>query len=323
MNVQRVSLALMLCVWVSLLLACGGAGDRGTKVDREAEKASKDKPAKASKDKPAKASKDTEIAKSASRTPWVGTLGTGATAYDAVPEPWKGQFKDNWKSELQNREDAVKNSKAALAKLNAGITKSKDELVKFEERYKDSIRQKEALTVQVHKERTAALAKATESIKTAELAVSAAEERFAVVQKNDPPIFPDPYSDCKTLNELQDRIVTAEDKKNAEEERIKAEEAARRAESEHDVKGLVFLKNSVNGVTREFTCEITGTVVNRTGKRIRYAQITFHLYDASGGRIGTAFTNISTLDPGEQWSFKAIGFERNTKTFKFSELEWY
>lgn len=323
MNVQRVTLALVLCVWISLLLACGGAGDSGTKVDREAEKASKDKPANASKDAPGKASKDTAITKSAARTPWIGTLGTGATAYDALPEPWKGQFRDNWKSELQNREEAVKNSKAALTKLNAGITKAKDDLVKFEERYKDSIRQKESLTLQVHKERIAALAKATESIKAAELAVAAADERLGVVQKNSPPLFPELFRDCKTIKDLQDRVVALEDEKYAEEERKKAEEAARKAAAEHDVNGLVLLNESVDGVTGRFTCEITGSVVNRTGKRVRYAQISFNLYDASGGRIGTAFTNINNLEPGEQWNFKAVGFEQNTRTFKFAKLEWF
>lgn len=196
MTVQRVSIALMLCVWISLLVACGGAGNTGAKADREPEKGSNNK----------------EVTKSALRTPWAGKLGIGPTAYDELPEPWKQQFTDGWKTELHIREDAVKSSRAALAKLNTSFAKAKVELEKFEERYKDSIRQKEPLTIQVHKERKAALAKAPESIKTAELAVSAAEERLAFVQKNDPPFFPQPYSDCATLRELQDRIVTVEEK---------------------------------------------------------------------------------------------------------------
>ena len=69
----------------------------------------------------------------------------------------------------------------------------------------------------------------------------------------------------------------AEAKKKRDEQEAKD----KLAETELDINGLVLLKKTLAGTGNQFGGEITGTVVNRTGKKLKYAQITFNLYDAS------------------------------------------
>lgn len=100
-------------------------------------------------------------------------------------------------------------------------------------------------------------------------------------------------------------------------------EAARKAEEEIDVDGLVLLRKTVNGTRGEFDGEITGTVVNRRGRKLGYAQITFNLYDESGAQVGTALANINGLEPGGRWNFKATTFGTDFVRYKFSELSGF
>lgn len=119
--------------------------------------------------------------------------------------------------------------------------------------------------------------------------------------------------------EKEERRQRATEAKRRKEEQaaIAAQEAeARRiAEEEYDADGLVLLLKTVHAVSGE----ITGEVVNRRGRKLIYAQITFALYDESGARVGTALDNISDLEAGGRWKFKAVAFDRGTK-YKFSEL---
>lgn len=50
---------------------------------------------------------------------------------------------------------------------------------------------------------------------------------------------------------------------------------------------------------------IFGRILNRTGKRLSYLQISFSLYSEGGAKVGSCFDNISGLDSGETWSFQA------------------
>jgi len=103
------------------------------------------------------------------------------------------------------------------------------------------------------------------------------------------------------------------------EERERAE-AARRAEEEYEVDGLVLLKKSVKATTRQFTGEITGLVVNRRGKTVRYAQITFKLYDENGALVDEVLTNVTNLGDGETWRFKAVTLRTGWRTYRIHEL---
>jgi hypothetical protein len=120
-------------------------------------------------------------------------------------------------------------------------------------------------------------------------------------------------------------LQAAEEAKRKQEERKNAAaqakaEAERKAEEEYDADGLVLLRKTVNS----FDTKITGTVVNRRSSKLRYAQITFNLYDASGAQVGTAIANINGLESGGRWNFTAISFGiNNVSTYKFSELSGF
>jgi hypothetical protein len=118
----------------------------------------------------------------------------------------------------------------------------------------------------------------------------------------------------------------AEAKRKAEEDRKKEEaaaaDAAKRAETEYDADGLVLMKKTVTGSYDEFSTTITGTVVNRRSSKLTYAQITYHVYDASGAKVGTALANINGLEPGARWNFKALALVPG-KTYKFDALSGF
>jgi hypothetical protein len=73
---------------------------------------------------------------------------------------------------------------------------------------------------------------------------------------------------------------------------------AAKDEDELEVDGLVLLRKSVVGKGGQYTGEITGTVINRRDHKLRYAQISFSLFDASGAQVGSAIANINDLEPG-------------------------
>jgi hypothetical protein len=127
----------------------------------------------------------------------------------------------------------------------------------------------------------------------------------------------------------QDRAEAA---RKDEERRAKAEEvrranaeAERKAEAkrqEYERDGLVLHRDTLNGQGNDFSITITGTVENRSGRKLKYAQITFNLYDEEGAQVGTALANINNLEPGGTWKFKAVGFAR-CKSYKVSELSGF
>src|SRR5207248_8193500 len=100
-------------------------------------------------------------------------------------------------------------------------------------------------------------------------------------------------------------------------------EAARKAEEEYDANGLVLLRKTVEGTTGRFGGKITGTVVNRRNRKLKYVQISFILYDESGAQVGTALANVNDLEPGGRWNFEATSFGKNFRTYKFSELSGF
>jgi Double zinc ribbon len=65
---------------------------------------------------------------------------------------------------------------------------------------------------------------------------------------------------------------------------------------------------SKHGSVDEYSTTITGTIKNDCGRRFRYVQVTFKLFDASGDVVGTALANQNDLEFGETWKFKAHAF---------------
>ncbi len=105
------------------------------------------------------------------------------------------------------------------------------------------------------------------------------------------------------------RRAKEEEAERAEAKRRDAE-AKRRAEEESDFDGLVLLNKTLQGTITDFGGHITGTVLNRRGKTLRYAQITVTLYDESGAQVGTALANINDLEEDGRWNFKAVAFRK-------------
>ena len=105
--------------------------------------------------------------------------------------------------------------------------------------------------------------------------------------------------------------------------RIAAEAAARKAEEEIDVAGLVLLRKSVSGRGDQFGGTISGIVVNRRGTDLRYTEITFNLYDESGAQVGSAMANITGLEAGGRWKFEAQTFDTRWTKYKFDKLEGF
>lgn len=93
--------------------------------------------------------------------------------------------------------------------------------------------------------------------------------------------------------------------------------------NEIDKNGLVLLWDTVEGKQGNFGGEISGTIVNRRGRKLSYAQVSFNLYDTSGAQVGSAFANINGLEPGSRWNFKASSLGKDFKTFKLNEMSGF
>jgi hypothetical protein len=108
----------------------------------------------------------------------------------------------------------------------------------------------------------------------------------------------------------------------AEEKAIaEAKQRAAKAADEIDFDGLVLVKSSLNATLFGTAVrDVTGVVLNRTGRAIRYAQIRFNLYNDEGAQVGTASASITDLDAGGRWSFRAITFNDRWSTYRVSAL---
>jgi hypothetical protein len=104
---------------------------------------------------------------------------------------------------------------------------------------------------------------------------------------------------------------------------FKDAEKQRKAEEEYDADGLILLRKSITARRGQFDGVISGAVINRRTRKLNYAQITFILYDKSGAQVGTAFANITDLEPRATWKFSATTFGTDFSSYKFSELDGY
>lgn len=65
---------------------------------------------------------------------------------------------------------------------------------------------------------------------------------------------------------------------------------------------------------------IVGRVRNNSDKEYSYAEINFVLLDADGAQVGSTFDNVTDLQPGVTWKFRAMVFEDDAATAKVTEL---
>jgi hypothetical protein len=59
---------------------------------------------------------------------------------------------------------------------------------------------------------------------------------------------------------------------------------------------------------------LVGTVKNSSSKPYSYVQVEFDLYDKSGARIGSTFSNVNNLEPNGTWTFEALIHEEENVT---------
>jgi len=137
-----------------------------------------------------------------------------------------------WKLEVATYKDAVAKAERSLEMAKAAVVKAEEELTKFEKKYKDSIRMKESLVLQSHKDRKVALEKAEASVKSAASALHSANEKLAVIEENDPPYFGGVFAECKTVKDIENRVAAIDAKNAAANAKRKEEEAKRKEEEE-------------------------------------------------------------------------------------------
>lgn len=115
-------------------------------------------------------------------------------------------------------------------------------------------------------------------------------------------------------------IENAQTRRIADERAAKLQAAKQLAETESNYDGLVLMRKTVSATLGGSNARISGVVENRRNTKLKYAQITFNLYDASGAQVGSAIDTITGLEPGGRWKFTATDFGIECVRFKFSEL---
>jgi hypothetical protein len=64
---------------------------------------------------------------------------------------------------------------------------------------------------------------------------------------------------------------------------------------------------------------VSGRIRNNTQKRYSYVQVSYSLLNGAREKVGTAFANTSSLEPGQVWRFEASGFV-DAKTCKLDTI---
>jgi len=325
---RRFLLVLCSAMIAACLIACGGGGQPNQQPNiptrSEPPKTGGDvEPLKAGGEKPKLGTDTTAPGPKLQPISWTGKLGkgklgTGMTAYDELPEPWKGQFTDAWKDELSSFEARVAKAEKLAESAKLPVAKAKEELTKFEARNKDELKAKNSVTLSIQKDRLAAIAKAEKAAAEADALVVAAQQSLATFEANDPPFFRKPFVNCNSIKDIEDQLTKIDEEKHNEEIQKAEAEAKRKRDEELDFNGLVLFRSTLRGGTRA----ITGTVENRSGKNFKYVQVTVGLY-VGGNKVGNAIANVAGLDSGERWIFEATTFGTDYATFRVTELTGY
>jgi hypothetical protein len=65
---------------------------------------------------------------------------------------------------------------------------------------------------------------------------------------------------------------------------------------------------------------LVGKARNNTSRTLKYAVITFNLYDSSGAQVGYTTANINNLGSGVVWKFKALIIENGVVSAKITDI---
>lgn len=127
---------------------------------------------------------------------------------------------------------------------------------------------------------------------------------------------------AETEADRRRKVAIEEHRRQIEAEEARKSEADRKwkAENEIEQNGLALLRKSVKGRNDRFAIHITGTIHNRTGRRLRYAEVTFAVYDTEGAQVATALANISGLEEGAHWNFDATAFTTKGQRYKLTGM---
>jgi hypothetical protein len=60
------------------------------------------------------------------------------------------------------------------------------------------------------------------------------------------------------------------------------------------------------GTVSEYSVTIIGSAKNTCGRNFRYVEINFKVFEGSRAVVGKATDNLSGLDGGETWEFRAV-----------------
>ncbi|BBF42020.1 hypothetical protein lbkm_0702 [Lachnospiraceae bacterium KM106-2] len=81
--------------------------------------------------------------------------------------------------------------------------------------------------------------------------------------------------------------------------------------------------SDVKGTSDNYTSYATGKVKNNTDRTYSYVQVEINLYDKSGNQVGSTLDNVTNLEAGSTWKFKAPILEQNVDNFKVKNVTGY
>ena len=100
--------------------------------------------------------------------------------------------------------------------------------------------------------------------------------------------------------------------------RAEQREADRKRREEANKPNLELLEASAT--SSEYSTTVTGKIRNNSSKTYQYAQVRFQMYDSNGNRVGSALGNITGLEPGQIWRFKALYAGENGDRYRLDEI---
>lgn len=79
-----------------------------------------------------------------------------------------------------------------------------------------------------------------------------------------------------------------------------------------------------NAEVTPYMVTISGSVKNNTSKTYRYVQVVVNIYDKDDNLLGTALDNVTNLEAGGTWKFKAIGSNPGgASRYKITDITGY
>lgn len=69
-----------------------------------------------------------------------------------------------------------------------------------------------------------------------------------------------------------------------------------------------------------YTSYVVGKIRNNTNRTYSYVQVEINLYNKAGHQVGSTFANVTNLEPGAVWSFKAPILEDEVTHFKVAGI---